>query len=161
MRWRRRRRREIRCKIFSIHRSLSRYLAIRPHPRLSGKSKSGSKKQCGKNVHRYVGCCFRGCTYRRVRDIIMLLLLEYPTRLGVCRKEYIYVYILVNHSRKQEKKKKRSPSNLAIHLYSSPLQLALQAACLVLGAGGKEDEEKLRGEDVENGNCPCDLRRFA
>jgi len=65
----------------------------------------------------------------------------------------MYIYILVNHSRKQEKKKKRkkSPSNLAIHLYSSPLQLALQAACLVLGAGGKEDEEKLRVEDGEKG----------
>jgi len=68
------------------------------------------------------------------------------------------IYILVDHPRKKERKR---PSNLSIHRYSSPLQLALQAACLVLGADGKEDEEKLRGEDVENGNCPCDLRRFA
>ncbi len=42
MKWRRRR--ELRCKIFSIHRSLSRHSAIRPstpspeYPRLSGKT---------------------------------------------------------------------------------------------------------------------------
>ncbi len=87
-------------------------------------------------------------------------LLPFPNQNGNPRSSvrgvynvYIYTRKPFKKTRKQENKKKRkkSPSNLAIHLYSSPLQLALQAACLVLGAGGKEDEEKLRVEDGEKG----------
>jgi len=73
VRWRR----EIRCKIFSIHRSLSRHSASSTpspeYPRLSGKtiwekamakSMAKSKKQCGKNVER---------TYTGMSDVVFVV----------------------------------------------------------------------------------------